>query len=294
MSPVQDRYAGDVGDFLKLGLLRWLVAPSFESPPVRLGIVWYRVADESHNADGKHVKYLDPNSKSGAALRPLDPRLYDGLAAVVESGHRSVEALEEAGVLPIDVRTFGDELTFAGLPAGPDRAAFRADWLARAQEELAACAVVFVDPDNGLRRSDHKNPSSHPKAIKHAYLDELAPFIERGQSVVAYQHADRSDKVRKQARRLMDDAAEELGVEPLAVVRADRGSTRLFLVVPVEAHRSHLERRLTALTGSPWAAELDVIWAGACWRTRRCVRTGRPAVNDGRRTNASSTPASRR
>ena len=260
MAPVQNRYAGDVGDFLKLGLLRWLVAPSFDSPPVRLGIVWYRVADESPDADGKPVKYLDPNSKSGAALRPLDPRLYDGLASVVESGQRSVETLEEAGVLPIDVRTFDEELTFEGLPTEPDRAAFRADWLTRAQAELAACAVVFVDPDSGLRRSDHKNPSSHPKAIKHAYVDELAPFLGRGQSVVAHHHADPSEKVGKQARRLMDDAAEELGVEPLAVVRADRGSTGLFLVVPVAAHRSHLERRLTALTGSPWAAELDVIW----------------------------------
>ncbi len=39
----------------------------------------------------------------------------------------------------------------------------------------------------------------------------------------------------------MGDAAEELGVEPLAVVRADRGSTRLFLVLP---------RRLTDRTSN--------------------------------------------
>jgi len=134
-----------------------------------------------------------------------------------------------------------------------ERAAFRVDWLSRALAALAGSAVVFVDPDRGLRRSDHKKPSWRPKAVKHAYLDELGPFIGRGQSVVASHHTSGSDKVRKQARRLMGDAAEELGVEPLAAVRADRGSTRLFLVLPVDAHRSHLERRLTALTGSPWA-----------------------------------------
>ncbi len=69
---MQDRYAGDLGDFLKLGLLRWLVAPSFGAAPERLGVVWYLAPDESHNADGKHVAYLDPQTSAGQQLRPLD------------------------------------------------------------------------------------------------------------------------------------------------------------------------------------------------------------------------------
>ena len=43
---------------MKLGLLRWLAATSFEEPPLRLGVVWYLTPDESHNADGKHVAYV--------------------------------------------------------------------------------------------------------------------------------------------------------------------------------------------------------------------------------------------
>ena len=160
---VQDRNAGDVDNFLELGLLHWLVAPSFESPPVRLGISWYRVPDDSSDADGKHDEYLDPTSESGAALRPLDPRLYDGLASVVASGERSIESLGVAGVLPFDARMFDDELTFAGLETRTERAAFRVDWLSRALAELAGCAVVYFDPDNGLRRSDHKRPRGVPR-----------------------------------------------------------------------------------------------------------------------------------
>lgn len=257
---VQDRNAGDVDNFLELGLLHWLVAPSFESPPVRLGVSWYRVADESGDADGRHDEYLDPASESGAALRPLDPRLYDGLASVAASSERSVEALGASGVLPFDARMFDEELTFAGLETRTERAAFRVGWLSRALAELAGCALVYFDPDKGLRRSDDKKPSWRPKAIKYAYFDELAPFVGRGQSVVVSHDADPSNKVRKEVRRLMGDAAEELRIEPLAAVRPHRGSHRLFLVLPVAAHRSHLERRLTALTGSPWAEELDVIW----------------------------------
>ena len=259
---MQDRYAGDVGDFLTFGLLRWMVAPSFDAPPHRLGVVWYRVPDETHNADGKHVTYLDPASRSGAALRPLDPDLYDRLAQMMATGERSIDRVEQAGVLPSDVRTFNDLLTFDGMDPStkPHRAERRADWVARAQAAMTDCSVVFVDPDNGVRRSDHKNASSQRKAIKHAYYDELSPYIAGGQSVIAYQHADRSATVREQAVRCMGDAAGELGIQPLAAVRASRGTARLFLVLPVPGHRAHLESRLHALSASPWGAELDVIW----------------------------------
>jgi hypothetical protein len=121
--------------------------------------------------------------------------------------------------------------------------------------------VVFVDPDNGLRRSDHATPSHRSKAEKHAYLDELRPFVDRGQSLVAYHHADRSAPVAVQAERRMADAAEQLGVEPLAAVRASRGTTRLFLVVPVPAHRDHLTARLHDLERSRWATEVVVYWS---------------------------------
>jgi hypothetical protein len=259
---VQDRYAGDIGDFLKLGLLRWLLAPTSESAPHRLGVVWYLAPDESHNADGKHVAYLDPASRAGGELRQLDPDLYDRLAAMVATGDRSVAQLESCGVLPVGTRTYGKMLQFGDLPpqATRGRVERRSLWNSEAFAATEVCSVVFVDPDNGLRRSDHSIPSHRSKSEKHAYLDELRPFVDRGQSIVAYHHADRSAKVPVQAERRMADAADELGVEPLAVVRASRGTTRLFLVVPGSAHRCFLRQRLEELERSPWADELIVYW----------------------------------
>lgn len=115
---MQDRYAGDVGDFLKLGLLRQLTDDADGSGGFRLGVVWYLAPDEGHNADGKHITYLDPSSRAGRDLRPLDPDLYDRLRSVVANG-RSVNALERAEVLPPDTRTFADLLSFTGPAAGP-------------------------------------------------------------------------------------------------------------------------------------------------------------------------------
>ena len=113
---VQDRYAGDLGDYLKFGLLRWL-APPGSSGSLRLGVVWYRTADEAHNDDGKHVAYLDPGHRSSSHLRQLDPDLYQRLARVVDSGQRSTAALAKAGLLDARTCFFGDLLDFADLPA---------------------------------------------------------------------------------------------------------------------------------------------------------------------------------
>lgn len=115
---MQDRYAGDLGDYLKFGLLRSLV-PLDSPQSLRLGVVWYRTLDEAHNADGRHIAYLQPGHRSAAHLGQLDPDLYQRLADLVTSGQRSTAALAAAGVLTASTCFYGDPLDFTGLPPGP-------------------------------------------------------------------------------------------------------------------------------------------------------------------------------
>ena len=128
---MQDRYAGDLGDFLKFGLLGRLAPP--DSPWPRLGVIWYRTADEAHNADGKHIAYLTPGHRSAGQLRQLDPDLYDRLARLVSTGQRSTAALASAGLLGAQTRFFGDLLDLADLPvtARQARQARRRSWHSR-------------------------------------------------------------------------------------------------------------------------------------------------------------------
>ena len=105
---MQDRYAGDVGDFLKFGLLRHLVGQPDSGVPMRLGVVWYRTADESHNADGKHIAYLTQGHPTAELLRPMDPDLHLRLASIVSVPERSVRALERAAVTGPNVAFFAD------------------------------------------------------------------------------------------------------------------------------------------------------------------------------------------
>ncbi|MEP7215758.1 MAG: hypothetical protein ABI782_05845 [Anaerolineaceae bacterium] len=86
------------------------------------GVVWYRTADESHNADRKHVLYLAPSHRLAQHLRSLDSDLYDRLAKVVEGGDRSICALERVvGVLASDTAYFSESLDLAGLPIALER-----------------------------------------------------------------------------------------------------------------------------------------------------------------------------
>ena len=64
---MQNRYVGDIGDYLKLGILRAL------SPGYHLGVAWWLFPDEAHNGDGRHIGYLE-SSRPMAALRPRPVR----------------------------------------------------------------------------------------------------------------------------------------------------------------------------------------------------------------------------
>jgi len=226
-------------------------------------VVWYRTVGETHNADGKYVAYLDPGHRSSARLRQLDPDLYERLASVVASGWRSTAALAGAGVLGAGTCFFGDLLDLADLPvaARAARQARRRSWVERALAATADCDLIFADPDNGIRAVGHPAAAHRTKAVKHAYLDELAAFIRRGQSLIVYHHADRSAAVDRQARGRLADLARGVPVEPVAAVRASRGTSRLFLVAAATPpHAGYLAGRLSALQVSPWGSELKVYW----------------------------------
>ena len=271
---MQDRYAGDVGDFLKLGLLSWLRAPARaakDSTPLSLGIVWYLTADESHNKDGKHIDYLKPDSPVGRVLRPIDPTVYDALGQLVAAGPRTVARLEACGALATDTVSFAERLVLSDF--GPTdregRLECRTAWLSRAVHAVESCDLVCLDPDNGIRRDDHSVGPHRNRSEKHAYMSEVAAFAGVTRSLVVYHHADRSGPVDVQAQRRLDDLAEGLSSEstdeganraPLAAVRTSRGSARLFLVCPSEHHRTRLTSRLAALEAGPTGSEFAVLW----------------------------------
>ena len=149
---MQNRYVGDLGDFGKYGLLRWLclprrtgpdqsLSPSFgwnsilghntintsdegstipfwpseeanSNQSLTIGVVWYLVPDENHNSDGKHIHYLDLSAYNQERYRDCDPILYDALREIVRSNRRNVSSIRDCQVLPLGTRFYDAVLTF--------------------------------------------------------------------------------------------------------------------------------------------------------------------------------------
>jgi len=260
---MQNRYVGDVGDFGKYGLLRTLCLPGTDgSKGLRLGVVWYLVPDEGHNADGKHTSYLDPTPANLEYYGCCDPFLYKRLAEIVDTKSRNVTSIRNGGILPAGTVFFEEPLTFDGMPRiGPAareaRLRHRSEWLQRALEATAGCDVVFVDPDNGLEVKTQRHTRRGPK---HVFFDELVPYLRRGQSLIIYHHMARNRPAPEQIQERLAQIEERLtGCDTPFALRYHRGTSRAFFVVPTKAHRTVLLERAGRFVLGPWSRHFCLV-----------------------------------
>jgi hypothetical protein len=169
--PVKDQYAADVNDYLKYALLRALSAAHCG----RLHVCWMLTAPDGRS-DGSRLSYLNFPER----FRGLDPPLFDELLAVIADGRRSVEAIQDAGVL-------GNARFHSALlsDSRDSREGYlRAFWDALGKEEL-----VFFDPDNGLEV--RSTPPGRRGSSKYLYWDELAAALDERRAACVYQHFPR-------------------------------------------------------------------------------------------------------
>ena len=243
---MQDRYAGDIGDFGKYGLLRALCGDD-----LRLGVLWYAFEgdDEQSPGDGNRIDYLEPPDER---LRECDPDLFKRMHMLVYGGDRSIAAIEKSGVLPEDTFFHGEVLTFKDRERPRERAAKRRMWLASGREAMKDAEVVFVDPDTGL-----EIPSTHPlsaKGPKYAYYDDLLPYLERGQSLVIYQHATRgAGGMERQIAQRLEELHERFGtrIDPV-VLRWRRVSARTYFILPAPRHVERLTACVQDFLDTEW------------------------------------------
>lgn len=183
---MQDRYAGDVGDFGKFSLLQHLLGNTEH----RLGVIWYLFPDESHNSDGDHIDYL---------IKPkflrCDKYLCEKLSKIV-CGDRSVSALEKEKFLPDNTVYFSERLDFhLRYPSQKKqdkeaREIKRQEWLNQAVKKTAKCTAIFLDPDNGLQISScHR--INQLKSGKFTYYSEIAKLTYGKNISIIYHHLNR-------------------------------------------------------------------------------------------------------
>jgi hypothetical protein len=254
---MQDRYAGDVGDFGKFGLLRQLL---LDRGDVSLGVVWYYfVPHDENNNDGRHINFYED-----AALTGCDPELAKRLKrATLTTEQRSVAALEKSGILPVKTRYFRDDTNFyATFPRQTQqnkiiRQEARNNWLKQALMAVHDCQLVFLDPDNGLEIASCAK-KTQKKAGKFVFLDELEEFKQLSAEVMVYHHLNMGSphelQIDEGIKRLRGRFKQKVSVFAL---RFRPYSPRAFFILCDPSAKKEIAHRLESFKRGPWGQYWD-------------------------------------
>ncbi len=200
---MQDKYVGDVGDFGKFQLFRFLFNHA-DSPfdRKRLAQIWFMHEGEGEqNNDGRHIDYFERMSGT-------DEYLEDSLMSLLMRNRREVEELERLKLLP-NAKFFYERV--------PKAYEDRQQWLQQALWFAHKSDVVAVAPDNGMAlkclRSEerfelltlerHYRQKVYPQ--KYVFADEIGRFfmLPSVEITIVYQHLGRCMSHDRQIEVLM-------------------------------------------------------------------------------------------
>ena len=229
---MQDRYAGDIGDFGKIGLLKALQAQGLS-----IGVNWYLVEpmDTERKSDGTYKqedgKYLIPEK-----LQVCDTLLAEKLTKIAKSDHRSIRSLEQGNFI-LNARYYSEPVSVAG----------REEWHKKALDLLNDLDIVFVDPDNGMLVKSVGKKSV--KSVKYTFYEEVRDYVRRGQSVLIYNHRSRKQET-QYFHEICYKLQEATGITETDILKITfpKCSVRDYLAVPASMdQREKIETAFTAM-----------------------------------------------
>ena len=233
---MQDRYAGDIGDFGKFALLREL-----QEQGLVIGINWYKTEQSSAKQDDGKYWITEELAKCN---QELASELWDVYPSPSERDKRSIEALEKKKLINGDLY-FHDLVPFDG----------REEWHQRALKKLAGANLVFLDPDNGMVvPSAEKNKR---KRIKYVLDEEVRSYLCNSKSVLIYQHRPRrkeAEYIEEMTQRFLK-LKENLQRDDIRVITFPRYSVRDYFAISVnEDHREKISRAFENMLSGAWGS----------------------------------------
>lgn len=246
---MKNQYVGDIGDYGKYGLLRYLAGNG-----IKIGVNWYLTPDDSSN-DGKHVTYLDKD-----ADRWYDEELYLALKSLVMGNRRNVAEVEKMNLIK-DAVYYHEMLdvscdAFRGRTKEERRNA-RKVWHQAALNFCKEADLVFLDPDNGLVREE---PSSFRESGKYVYAQEAADYYRQGQNVMYYcQKGRRTWEQWGETKNIM---AQVLPEAILCGITFHRGTQRTYIFVVHPEDYKRYYKILTRFLHTRWSKVFTAEYVG--------------------------------
>ena len=237
---MQDRYAGDIGDFGKFGLLKALLAEGLS-----LGVNWYKAEPPESERDRDTGTFLheDGKHKINPKYFVCDEPLAGALRKISESDVRSIARLEQAALMDPSKTVYYHEM----VPV-----VGRRQWHNKALETLTSCEVVFLDPDNGLSVKSVGKESA--KSVKFVWDEELCDYLRRGQSVVLYNHRPRKKpEIFFPAFKERLFGMEGISNKSVSVLTCPKGTVRDYFLIAANAeHAIRISSALCKMVSGPW------------------------------------------
>ncbi len=240
---MQDKYVGDVGDFGKFQLFRYLFNHQ-ESPMYgkALAQLWFMHTGEGEeNNDGCHINYFE-------RIMGSDTYLEDSLQSLIMRDKREVRELESLRLLP------NAKFFYEHVPRALDE---RYRWFNTALTFSHKAQVVAVAPDNGmalkcnrgaqcfefLTLAKHYSDKDHPH--KYIFTEEIGhlyrlPHVE---VCIVYQHLNRCFAHNGQIESLLNDLRKEY-LHVIAIKHKPYSPRAFFFLCRSEFIKESIEVRL--------------------------------------------------
>ena len=181
---MKDKYFGDIHDYLKYALLRYLQQEMGWSIFINWMLTTYEPQmskEGKQQCDGEKIEYEN--------IKEIDPLLFDALRPFrLGIKPREVGAFKGLSLLNNfdEYRAIVPDKTMS-----TDLSKSRKEWSEGFLTPSKNYNLVFFDPDNGLRVKS--TSLGRANSYKYVFEDEIQEVFKRGQNVLIYQHRNRQN-----------------------------------------------------------------------------------------------------
>ena len=231
---MKNQYIGDIGDYGKYGLLRFLAKSG-----IKIGINWYLTKNDG-SSDGRFTEYLKHPEE-----RIYDPELFDALQRITNLPDKNIKMIEQSGIIP-KADFYSDFLNSQVLKPNA-RALNRELWFNNSTLILGDADIIFADPDNGI---SYRKSARTKDSDKFILPEEVSYYYHGGKNVVFYCHKGRRKQdawelAKIQIREYIRDAQ-------ILAVTYHRGTQRSYIFVLHPDCYLKYEQILTDFLASDW------------------------------------------
>lgn len=231
---MKNQYVGDIGDYGKYGLLKFLA-----NQGIRIGINWY-LTENDGSTDGKFTKYLEKKENE-----EYDPELFGALCKVAFREDKSVQMIEAVNLIPNAIY-YNELLHSSSIDAGA-RELQRTLWFNNGTLLLKDAELIFADPDNGITFSKGVKSKDSEKFV---LPGEIARYYFDRKDVVYYCHKGRRrqadwEQAKVQIREMIPDAQ-------ILVLTSHRGTQRSYVFVVHPGSFEKYDNMLNSFLRTAW------------------------------------------